>query len=518
MILLVVEKKPKFIESFRKHLALPDHEPLYVNRCADAAVLLQQGSVGFLLIDLDPGENLEQAVALLETAAAKRIPCLVLEHPKAADLVYQLRIHRDNGQFLKLPLKIPQVNAKMQQMKRGDDPMIGVKLGPVGQQVEIERRLGEGAMGTVYQGCDEALGRKVAVKFLNHQYLREDPDAARRFANEARAVARLRSNHIVQIFFTGTHEERPYSVMEWLQGPPLDSFLRQRGVLPVKEAVALAQQVLDGLDEAHRNQQIHRDVKPANIMLNTRGEAVLLDFGLVRGNSTQNLTQHGALLGTPRYMAPEQINGESIDGRIDLYAVGIILYEMVLGVAPFRGKDLVSVLMKHLNQPLPKPESLGRRLDPALFAILETFCAKDRDQRYPTALAAKEALTQYLARYQEPQGAETNVAPEFAAAELTPYSTAIFRDQRTQLGTQQTRDGALLDALPRLDALFQFFGEHHPELGAFEQGSLDHPGGSAALLAQSGGTAMVYSEAPKAGESLRHYHPDVLRALLKVGP
>ncbi len=516
MILLVVEKKPKYIESFRKHLDLADHQVLFVNSCADALVLVQQGGVDFLLVDIEPNEDLGQALALLRAAEAGQRPCLMLVHPKADQLKAQLHHQCEYGQYLTLPVKIPAVNAKMAQMQRGEDAMIGVILGAEGHQVVLEKRLGAGAMGTVYLGCHRALGRKVAVKFLSHKYLAEDPDAAARFANEAKAVAGLRSNHIIQIFFTGTHDGRPYSVMEWLPGPPLDDVLRQRGVLPVKEALALAGQILDGLEEAHRRRMIHRDVKPANIMLDDRGEAVLLDFGLVRGNKSQNLTQHGALLGTPRYMAPEQINGGTIDARIDLYAVGIVLYEMLLGVAPFRGKDLVSVLMKHLNNPLPPPESLGRRLDPALFALLEKFCAKDRDQRFQSAAEAKENLSAYLARYQEPRWGETNVAPEYAAAALQPYSAAACRDGRLDITTQQTTRGDLLQALPQLNAMFEFFAAWQPELGDFEQGSLDSSSGSAAVLADGDGYAMVYSEAEKAGESLRHYHVDVLRELLRA--
>ncbi|CAM2068683.1 Serine/threonine protein kinase [Sulfidibacter corallicola] len=513
-MLLIVEKNPKFIALLKEHLKLDGLRPVFVDSCDDAIYLLQTAEVEFLLANLSVEKELNPLLALEKAAQAADIPRLFLESNKTRSLAFHFKVASDTAPMLKLPATISQLTKRMLRIKHGDDPLIGCKIGPKGQEVELIRCLGAGAMGTVYEGMQASLQRRVAVKFLSRDYQKSDPDAAQRFQNEARAVAQLRSNHIVQIYFTGEYQEHAYSVMEFLDGPSLEQYLRKKSPLRVGEGLRLALQVLQGLSEAHRHRQIHRDVKPANVMLNAKGEAVLLDFGLVRGVRAQELTQAGALLGTPRYMAPEQINGQRGDHRADIYSLGIMLYEMLLGEPPFKGKDLVSVLVKHVNQPLPRPDELGRKLDGTLFSLVERLCAKDPGERFQSADAATDAIRGYLATYQEHLNLISFSDPREVRKQLNPYSASAIGGE----GQLTTRIGDVPPDRQHSLAVFQdlirHLGEGEPSLGEFESATLTLPGSDWTLFPYRDGLAGLTSEAEGADEKLRQYHPEVLRSLL----
>lgn len=267
-------------------------------------------------------------------------------------------------------------------------------------------RLGHGAMAQVYRGLAPD-GREVAVKLL-HPHLTGDEGFLARFHREAEAAGRLDHPHIVKILDYGREGDLHYLVMELVDGPSLQAMLRDRThPLTPAEAVALIAPLADALDYAHRQGVIHRDVKPSNILL--RGgrldDPVLTDFGVARMVEATVATQAGALLGTPAYMAPEQGEGKPGDERSDIYALGVILYELLTGQPPFQADSPYAVILRHIHTPPPPPRSLRPDLPPALEAVVLRALEKDPAARYPSAAAFAAALTASLrptARFRPP--------------------------------------------------------------------------------------------------------------------
>jgi serine/threonine protein kinase/tetratricopeptide (TPR) repeat protein len=251
----------------------------------------------------------------------------------------------------------------------------------------IVRQLGEGGMGVVYEAHDDRLDRVVAVKLMRDAVM--GPAAVERFWREARAAASISHPHICQIFELGEDAGRPFIVMERLGGETLADRLA-RGPIPAREAAALSLGLLDALEALHQRQVVHRDLKPSNVFLTPHG-VKLLDFGLARDISSiadtmaTRLTSPGLVVGTPQYMAPEQVTGAALDARTDLFAAGAIIFEMLSGHAAFAGTTAVDVLQKVLHE--QPPALLGSALVLALDAIIHRALAKKPDGRYPSAAA-----------------------------------------------------------------------------------------------------------------------------------
>jgi len=248
---------------------------------------------------------------------------------------------------------------------------------------EILRPLGSGGMSTVYLALQRSLDRKVAIKVmrrLGDAASDEAVQAEKRFLLEGRMMAKLPHRNIVAVYDIVSNEDMSYISMEYLDGGTLSD--RMKTGLSLAEAVSVVVQIGAALDFAHAHSVVHRDLKPANIMFRDAGTPVLTDFGIARyqdGTATR-LTQTGMLVGTPTYMSPEQINGNPVDGRADLYSLGILFYELLAGVAPFRGDTPIAVLMAHLTQPPPPLPGEFQSFQP----VLDRMIAKDRDQRYVT--------------------------------------------------------------------------------------------------------------------------------------
>jgi len=256
-------------------------------------------------------------------------------------------------------------------------------------------------MGNVYRGERLKLGRAVAIKVINEEI---PNDASRkRFEREALAMAKLEHPHCASVLDVGVHVGRPYVVMELVTGQNLKELIKE-GPVAMMRAVDLTRQVLSGLSHAHEHGVIHRDIKPANIVLSQKsglGDHVkILDFGLARFSSaeTSNLTT-GVVLGTPNYMAPEQIRGSAFDHRIDLYACGVLLFELLTGSKPFEASDPVAVCFQHLNDPPPRlADKTGGRQFGALEDVVARALAKDPDQRFQTADEFATALSDAISK------------------------------------------------------------------------------------------------------------------------
>jgi len=257
------------------------------------------------------------------------------------------------------------------------EPQAGERIG----QYEIRTLLGKGGMGAVYLAEDHSLGRQVALKILP-PHLSEDSEIVARFAREARALAALRHPNLMHIYTVGEHEGRPYFAMEYVKGSTLKAALAKTTHLPVSRAVRTAAEMMAALDKVHEAGIVHRDVKPGNIIIDEDGRAVLMDFGLARRRQDARLTGDHTVLGTPQYMSPEQAESADVDCRADIYSLGIVLYEMLAGSPPFKGKTSFEVLRQHIESSVPAPSSLRPDVPAGLDVVLARAVAKSPDDRY----------------------------------------------------------------------------------------------------------------------------------------
>jgi hypothetical protein len=276
----------------------------------------------------------------------------------------------------------------------------------------IVRELGRGAMGRVFLAHDDTIDRPVALKTM--QVIASLPQGERaaareRFAREARAAGRLSHPGIVTIFDVGESEGVPYLAMEYLEGDTLDAFTAPDTRLPVEEAVQLVALAAEALHVAHAAGVVHRDIKPGNLLRTGRGKVKVLDFGLAK-NPVSAMTQDGTLLGTPSYMAPEQVRGGTVDGRSDLFSLGVVLYELVTGMKPFPGDSVSTVLYRIVHEePELKPPALSA-LPPGLQAFLRRALAKEPGDRFPDGSTFAKALRGALLSERAPAPAKAKPA------------------------------------------------------------------------------------------------------------
>lgn len=273
-------------------------------------------------------------------------------------------------------------------------------LGRVLKSYQLQRLIGEGGLGVVYLAEHTELGKKVAVKLLKPEPARSQ-EIRTRFLQEAQLCAQIDQDNIVQVLdFGETPAGECFLVMELLAGRSLaEALARHPGPVPVAQVYHLGLQLCAGLAAAHLRGAVHRDLKPENVFLTERNGqkdfVKILDFGLARVGQgpARGLTTVGKVLGTPYYMAPEQALGDPVDGRADLYALGIILYQLTTGTLPFDGAKAGEVMFKQVNEPPPPLLSRNPALPPALVSIIERCLVKDRDKRYASALVLAQALS-----------------------------------------------------------------------------------------------------------------------------
>lgn len=269
-----------------------------------------------------------------------------------------------------------------------------------GGRFEMKELLGSGGMARVHRAHDTRLGRTVAVKTLLPELAR-DPEARRRFAREAQAAAALNHPGIVTVHdqdeTSGEEGIVPFLVMEYIDGKTLEDIVEREAPLDVERAITITCDVLDALGHAHSRGTVHRDVKPANVMLTKSGAVKVADFGIARVvDAVTRITGTGLAVGTPGYMAPEQVLAQQVDARSDLYAVGCLLTELLTGAVPFSGSTPLNVMYWHVHQPPPKPSERNREVPPELDAIVLKALAKDPGERPQDAAALRDSLKRWL--------------------------------------------------------------------------------------------------------------------------
>ncbi|MEM7334825.1 MAG: serine/threonine-protein kinase [Chloroflexota bacterium] len=260
---------------------------------------------------------------------------------------------------------------------------------------ELLHRLGKGGMAEVYLANQPTIERQVAIKVL-HRHLAEDEDFILRFKREARSLGQLQHPNIVNIYDFDSHEDVYFMVMDYIAGPTLRTYLDEKKILSNEEALRIIAQMVEGLAYAHQKGAVHRDIKPANVMFtdDTVQQAVITDFGITRLMNDQTITVEGSMVGTPAYMSPEAVIGERVDGRADIYSVGVILYEMVTGRTPYEGATPLSLVVKQVHEPLPSPLEFKPDLAVPMVHLIEKALSKEINGRYQTASEFLQGIQQ----------------------------------------------------------------------------------------------------------------------------
>jgi Protein kinase domain len=260
------------------------------------------------------------------------------------------------------------------------------------RRFEIIEEIGQGGMGTVYKAYDSKIREVVALKLLKSD-IASDPEIIERFRNEIKLARQVSHRHVCRMYDLGEEFLSIYISMEFVPGEDLKSFIRRSGHLTEAKAVGLAKQIAEGLAEAHRLGVVHRDLKPQNVMIDKDGNAKIMDFGIARSLHTRGVTGTGVIIGTPEYMAPEQAEGRDIDHRVDIYALGAIMFEMVTGRVPFEGQTPLSIVLKHRSEPPADPQTINAQISEGLSRIILKCLAKKREDRYGSAAEVLEDLT-----------------------------------------------------------------------------------------------------------------------------
>src|SRR5215210_863711 len=284
--------------------------------------------------------------------------------------------------------------------------LVGMQLSG---RYRLDAQIGAGGMSTVYLAFDQTLERRVAIKLM-HREIASDSDQLERFRREARAVAQLSHPHIVGVIDAGEDEGRPYIVFEYVEGETLKDRIRRMGRLPVDEAIAYAIEIARALGCAHQGGIVHRDIKPQNILIDEEGTAKVTDFGIARSLTEEGLTAEGRVLGTTDYVSPEQALGHAVDGRSDVYSLGVVLFEMLTGDVPFHGENQVAVAMKHVREALPDVQALRPEVSASVARVVDRATDKDLDHRYPDAPAFVRDLEDALATEASRSGQATGEA------------------------------------------------------------------------------------------------------------
>jgi serine/threonine protein kinase len=323
---------------------------------------------------------------------------------------------------------------------------------------QLEQEIGHGSMGVVYRGKQIALGREVAIKVLP-KTLARDASYVARFIREAQIIAGLNHPNIVQIYDAGQQNKLLYFVMEYVQGPTLSSLLHLDGTIAQHMAVEYASQIADALDAAYKERNvIHRDVKPENLMLNRWGKIKVMDFGLARATGHQKITVAKTLVGSIYYASPEQIWGETLDNRSDIYALGVVLYEMVTGQRPFNGRSMPELTQAIIQGNPQPPSTYNSAIVPELEYIILKALSLHRQQRYADASQMAQELQKLHLQPIEPSSSSLPLTPRPGTnrpAMQPPKRPQIQRPRYLDVDLQQTLPPPAEPMTPPIQPIFQ---------------------------------------------------------------
>jgi hypothetical protein len=306
-------------------------------------------------------------------------------------------------------------------------------------EYEIEKELGRGGMAIVFKARDKTLEREVAIKVLPFS-LSFDAEFVERFQREARTAGRLEHPNIIPIYRVGKSGRVIYFVMKFIRGKSLSAVIETRGALPVPEIRRMLIEAARALGYAHKHGVVHRDIKPDNIMFDELGQAIVTDFGIAKAQSGARLTGTGMSIGTPHYMSPEQARAQNLDGRSDVYSLGVVAYQCLSGHVPFDGEDSFSIGYKHIMEELPTP-SLDTAEQRELFAIIQRMMAKKADDRFQNA----EELIHSL----ESMG---GAVPSISVADMSTMPTRAIEPMKKPTAAPPSLAGAATTPLPRASA------------------------------------------------------------------
>lgn len=285
---------------------------------------------------------------------------------------------------------------------------------------EIKDELGRGGMATVYRGYDPRFEREVAIKLLPPEMLHADPQFRVRFEREAKIIAQLEHPSIVPVYDVGEENNQPYFVMRYMGGGSLSERIKAQ-IYTIEEAVKILEQLAPGLDEAHTKDIVHRDLKPGNILFTNKGVPLISDFGIAKFTQGEGNVTGSAIIGTPAYMAPEQASGESVDGRTDIYAFGVILYEMLTGQQPYQADTPLAVAIKHITDPVPRILDANPNLPDWMEKVIATSMAKSKDDRFSTAVEMIETIKAFMRGETSPNIYKHNKA----TLKVSPYNKTV---------------------------------------------------------------------------------------------
>ena len=361
---------------------------------------------------------------------------------------------------------------------------------------ELLSELGQGAMGVVYKARDPVLDRVVAIKTINLTLPKDElSEYEARFYQEARAAGGLNHPNIVTIYDIGKGERMAYMAMEFLEGEELRSVLSHREPLPVTLALDIAAQVAEGLDYAHERHIVHRDIKPANIMIVRDGLVKITDFGIARMRTNEVKTMTGMILGSPKYMSPEQVAGKRADHRADLFSLGVVFYEMLTGHAPFMADNIHGIMYQILNFTPPAPSTRNPELPEMVDLIITKALAKGVEERYQSAREFADDLKNCRDLLLGKQSAPAGLHDSGPGAPPPPSFT---RTQDNRLAALKSAPGAVAEWEPSKGlALAKSFDSYEAtlKLAALTESQPDGKGGETQKLVRPD-----FSEAPAAAE------------------
>jgi serine/threonine protein kinase/ActR/RegA family two-component response regulator len=467
---VILETDPKTADVLQSQLEKRQFQTTVFARLNEARQALQSNTPDLLLIDLNVADQDFTSFYqwLLSDPTYQHVPRLFIEGTSRAQAAQAIR-SQSGDPILKKPLRLSQLLSEMHTLIERKQPaaqppshshaplpaepdpqdevnrrlsaFIGSSIG----NVVLQKEIGRGGMGAVFLGRQTTLDRAVAVKVMLPDLVGQG-SALARFQREALAIARLKSPHIVQVFDAGTTTDGTfYITMEFLEGGTVDDHLQMQTRCTTQQTIDILCQVLLGLEVAHNAGLIHRDLKPSNLMINDSGHVTITDFGLVREHGvdeTDKLTKQGSLLGTPYYLSPEQATGAQLGPRTDLYSLGIIGYELLVGEVPFTSHNLLDILVMHHNLPLPDPRAkIKSGIPEELVAILMRMAAKKPDERFLNATEVLQALRSLHIQPSQPmphQYAPNPVLPSISPAAQGRFKLTTNSDNRLQHFSSQS--------------------------------------------------------------------------------